>query len=123
MRTVIANAIGEAANRFGYTIWALAICSNHGHAVVRSHRDHAEVIWQRFADASRDALRAAGLVPKDHPVWSHRPYKVFLHDVDAVNGRRCTPPKMERSGVDGRQTICGRIAQTRSADRGPWTSS
>jgi hypothetical protein len=87
MRVVIAKAIGEAANRFGYTIWALAICSNHGHAVVRSHRDHAEVIWQRFADASRDALRAAGLVPNDHPVWSHRAYKVFLHDVDAVNGR------------------------------------
>ena len=87
MAAVIAKAIGEAAARFGYTIWALSTCSNHGHAVVRTHRDRAEVIWQRLADASRDALRDAGLVPKDHPVWSHRPYKVFLYDVDDVNGR------------------------------------
>jgi hypothetical protein len=55
--------------------------------VVRSHRDHAEVIWQHLADATRDALRNARLVPEDHPVWSHRPYKVFLHTVDDVNGR------------------------------------
>ncbi len=45
------------------------------------------MIWQRLADASRDALRHAGLVPEGHPAWSHRPYKVFLYTVDDVNGR------------------------------------
>ena len=86
-RAVIASAMGDAARAHGYTLWALSVCSNHGHAVARTHRDHSEVIWQRFADASRDALRNLGLVPKDHPVWSHRPYKVFLYTVDDVNGR------------------------------------
>ena len=87
IRVVIASAIGNAARQFGYTVWALSICSNHAHAVVRTHRDRAEVVWQRFADASRDALRKAGLVAKDHPVWSHRPYKVFLRSAVDVNGR------------------------------------
>lgn len=38
--------------------------------------------------AARDALRAAGLVPHDHPVWSHRPYKVFKYTPEQV--RSCT---------------------------------
>lgn len=87
MRRIIAEAIGEAARNHGYTLWALSVCSNHAHAVARTHRDRSEVIWQRFADASRDTLRDAGLVPKHHPVWSHRPYKVFLYTVDDVNTR------------------------------------
>jgi len=87
MRNVISEAVARVARERGYVIWAWAVCKNHAHGVVRSHRDHAEVIWQHLADASRDALRAAGLVPADHPVWSHRPYKVFLYTVDDVNGR------------------------------------
>jgi hypothetical protein len=87
MRVVIAGAIGDAARKYGYTLWALSVCSNHAHGVVRTHRDRSEVIWQRLADASRDALRNAQLVPKGHPVWSHRPYKVFLYTADEVNGR------------------------------------
>ena len=35
IRRTIARAIGEAARRHGYTIWALSVCSNHGHGVVR----------------------------------------------------------------------------------------
>jgi REP element-mobilizing transposase RayT len=87
MRRMIADAIGRVARERGNTLWALSVCSNHAHAVVRTHRDRSEVIWQRFADASRNALRAAGLVTKNHPVWSHRPYKVFLYSVDDVSGR------------------------------------
>lgn len=87
MRTVIAEAFGAAAARHGYTLWACAVCSNHGHAVARTHRDRSEVIWQNLADAARDAMRGAGLVPDNHPVWSHRPYKVFLHTPDEVIGR------------------------------------
>jgi hypothetical protein len=55
--------------------------------VVRTHRDRAEVIWQNLADAARDALREATLVAPDHPVWSHRPYKVFLNTPEDVIGR------------------------------------
>lgn len=86
-RRVIADAFGQVATERGYTIWACAVCSNHGHAVVRTHRDRAEVIWQHLADGARDALRRAGLVPPNHPVWSHRPYKVFLFSSGEVIDR------------------------------------
>jgi REP element-mobilizing transposase RayT len=87
MRRVMSEAVERIARERGYTIWAWATCSNHAHAVVRSHRDRAEVIWQHLANASRDALRNGGLVPPAHPVWSHRPYKVFLYTDDQVLDR------------------------------------
>lgn len=87
MRRVVGDAVGRAAAQWGYTLWAWAVCSNHAHGVVRSHRDRAEVIWQHLADASRDALRHAGLVPANHPVWSHRPYKVFIFTEEDVVDR------------------------------------
>ena len=85
-RQVIAEAVGRAAERHGYVLFAFSVCSNHAHALVRTHRDRSEVIWQRLADAARDALREAALVPPGHPVWSHRPYKVFKHTPDEVAG-------------------------------------
>ena len=85
--SVIANAIGTAAQRHGYTLWACAVCSNHAHVVVRSHRDRSELIWNNLATSATGALRGAGLVPPDHPVWSHRIYKVFLYTSDDINGR------------------------------------
>jgi hypothetical protein len=75
-----------AAAKFGYTVYAFSACSNHAHAVVRTHRDRSEVIWQNLADTIRDSLRAAGLVPPDHPVWSHRPYKAFKYTPAQVSG-------------------------------------
>jgi REP element-mobilizing transposase RayT len=58
MRGIIASAFAEAAKRHGYTIWACAICSNHAHAVVRTHRDASEVIWSNLAASAQLALRA-----------------------------------------------------------------
>lgn len=45
------------------------------------------MIWHRLALAAQLALRGNGLVPADHPVWSHRPYKVFLYSEQDVIGR------------------------------------
>ena len=64
-RSVVANAVGRVAKEQGYTLWACAVCSNHAHAVARTHRDRAETIWQRLADGARDALCAR----RD---WRHR---------------------------------------------------
>lgn len=52
-----------------------------------AHRDRAEVIWSNLARSASLALRGANLVPADHPIWSHRPYKVFLYTQDDVLGR------------------------------------
>jgi hypothetical protein len=83
-RSVIAEAWEGVIRQRGYTAWACAVCSNHGHVMTRVHRDEGHLIWQRLADVSRDALLRDGLAPAGHPVWSARPYVVFKKSVDAV---------------------------------------
>ncbi len=87
MRQTIAHAIAQTIKDQGYTLHALAACSNHTHVIVRTHKDRAEKIWTTLANAARDALRAASLTSPTHPIWSHRPYKVYLHTAEAV--RQC----------------------------------
>ena len=51
---------------------------------VRRHRDDPETIWGAFADVSRSALRDTDIAAHDHPIWSLRPYKVYLDTPDDV---------------------------------------
>lgn len=96
-RAVLAQGIRAALGKHGYTVWACALCANHAHVVARAHLDRAEAIWHNLARATADAIRVAGIVPPDHPVWSHRPYKVFLytwqHVVDRVGYVEDNPGK------------------------------
>jgi REP element-mobilizing transposase RayT len=87
MRRILGDAMGRAGNEHGYTVFAFAVCSNHAHAVIRSHRDRSESIWMNLAEAGRSALRTAELVSPNHPVWATRPYKVFLRAHEDVRGR------------------------------------
>ena len=87
LREVIGQAIGRIARERGYTVYACAVCSNHAHAVVRTHRDRADVIWGEMARGTRDDLRGKDLVGREHPVWSQRPYKVFLYTAEEVRQR------------------------------------
>lgn len=86
-RQAIADALRQAATFFKYTVWACAICSNHAHLVVRRHRDHGDEIWRVFTNYARDALRNFADVGPVHPVWSDRPYVVFLYYPPQVVGR------------------------------------
>jgi REP element-mobilizing transposase RayT len=86
-RDAIAQAFGDAARRHGYTLWACAVCSNHAHVIARTHRNRSETIWSNLAVAAMLALCGSNLFPADHPVWSHRPYKVFLYSQADVTGR------------------------------------
>ena len=65
VREIIANAFAEAATRHGYTVWAWAVCSNHSHGVLRTHRDPAEGIWHNLAAEARLALREAKLFSRE----------------------------------------------------------
>ncbi|HWL92823.1 MAG TPA: hypothetical protein VNT79_04760 [Phycisphaerae bacterium] len=82
------QAIGESFSRIiptqRYTVYACAILRNHAHLCVRRHRDDAVAIWHQFADESCASLRDQRLIPNEHPLWSARPSKVFLHTPDDI---------------------------------------
>ncbi len=86
-RQAIGEAFARVVRQRGYTVWACAILKNHAHMVIRRHRDDALAMWRTFADASLILLRESGDVGPEHPVWSTRPYKVFLRTPDEVHGR------------------------------------
>jgi hypothetical protein len=44
-------------------------------------------LWHAFADVARETLHQFDDVGYEHPVWSARPYKVFLRTPDEVRGR------------------------------------
>src|SRR3954470_19129953 len=69
-RCAIADAIGRVVREEGYTCWAFASLWNHTHALTRVHRDPGQLIWEKFAQASRRALLELDLFPEYHPVWS-----------------------------------------------------
>jgi REP element-mobilizing transposase RayT len=86
-RQAIRDAFAKVVAERRYTVWACAIMSNHAHMVIRRHRDDALAMWQAIADTSRLVLREFADIGVDHPVWSTRPYKVFLRTPDEVRGR------------------------------------
>jgi len=87
IRNAIGAGFGETINRKRYTSWACAVCSNHAHLLVRTHRDDAVTMWDAFANDSRAAVLKLGEHDPAHPLWSSRPCRVFLQTPDAVRGR------------------------------------
>jgi hypothetical protein len=83
-RQAISESFARVITARGYRVWACTILQNHAHLCVRAHRDDAVVVWTAFADASRDAIRALHPLDPQHPIWSHRPYKVFLYTPQEV---------------------------------------
>lgn len=83
-RQAVGEALGGVVDRVGYTVWACAVLKNHVHLCVRRHRDDAVKIWENCADETCNVLRLFADVPDDLPVWSMRPYKVYLDTPDDV---------------------------------------
>jgi REP element-mobilizing transposase RayT len=76
---IVGKAIGEAIKAAGYTCYSCAIMPDHIHALIRRHRDKAEVMIERLQNASWEALIAAQRRPAEHPVWGGPGWKVFLN--------------------------------------------
>ncbi len=98
-RQALGDALGKVVAEQGYTVWACAVLSNHAHMVIRRHRDDALTMWHRLADATRLRLREEASLAPEHPVWSSRPYKVFLrtpHEVCTRIGYVERNPARER---------------------------
>lgn len=86
-RQAFGNVIGEVVKAQSYTVWACAVLSNHAHLVIRRHRDDALKMWHTFADAICLRHREFPDVGGQHPVFSDRPYKVFLRNPLKVRTR------------------------------------
>lgn len=86
-RQVVGEVFGEVVAEKGYTVWACAVLSNHAHLLIRRHRDDALTMWHTFGDAIRLLLREYPEIIAEHPVFSERPYKVFLHNPQEVRSR------------------------------------
>ncbi|MDD4891526.1 MAG: hypothetical protein PHU85_16530 [Phycisphaerae bacterium] len=84
MRAALADGLGDAIRDGGYTCYAAAILRNHLHCVIRRHRDDADVICERLASKSREAIIAAHLELKDHPIWGRDDHKVFKDSVESM---------------------------------------
>lgn len=86
-RNVIAHGVANTIRDNNYTFYACAVCRNHLHFVVRRHRQRDLQIRDAIANGSRDALVEENLVDPTHPVWSSRPYAVYLSTVSDVYSR------------------------------------
>ena len=87
-RQKIACAFAEVVKLFGYTVFACAILRNHAHLVVRTHKsDNSETMWDHFTQSAAEVLRGSSAFGDDHPVWSKRPYKVFLKSSTEIRTR------------------------------------
>jgi REP element-mobilizing transposase RayT len=86
-RQALSDAFAKVIAERRYTVWACAILSNHAHLVIRRHRDDALAMWHAVAAECRDRLRLFAEIGAEHPVWSTRPYKVFLRTPEEVRGR------------------------------------
>lgn len=78
-RQALGEAFGGVVATRGWTVWACAVMPNHAHFCIRAHRDDSVTMWSKLTQASGDVMRRFSDVPDTHPVWSQRPYKVFLH--------------------------------------------
>jgi REP element-mobilizing transposase RayT len=88
-RQEVACAIASVIQQHRYTCYACAICSNHMHLVIRTHKHKALEQWNNFAEAIRQRLRHrfSDTLSANHPVISARPYSVLLFTPSEVHGR------------------------------------
>lgn len=83
-RQAIAEAFARVVATRRYTVWACAILRNHAHLCIRRHRDDPLTMWRSFVDESVRSLHRFADVPAEHPVFSNRPYNVFLKSPDDI---------------------------------------
>ena len=101
-RQAIGKSFSRVVTEQRYTVWACAILRNHAHLCVRLHRDDGVAIWNAFTEDSASALRQFSDIDDDHPIWSERPYKVFLsttNDVRRIVGYIERNPEKEKLPV------------------------
>lgn len=84
MLAVIARAFETVIASENYTCYACAVMRDHVHLVIRKHKHMAEEMIRNLQRESHLALRGAGLVNFEHPVWGGHGWKVFLDRPDDI---------------------------------------
>lgn len=85
-RKTMATAFEDVIASNNYTCYACAILKNHAHLVIRIRRDSAQQMMNYFMEETARYLRQAypDQISPNHPVWTARPYKVFLFNPQDV---------------------------------------
>lgn len=81
---VIAGAFRKVISENKYTCYACAILRDHVHIVIRKHKHQAEEMIANLQRESHVALREAGCVDLEHPVWGGHGWKVYLEHPDDI---------------------------------------
>lgn len=75
---IIGTAFRSGVESQKYTCYACAVMRDHVHLVIRKHKHQAEEMINHLQRESHIALREAGWVDFEHPVWGGHGWKVFL---------------------------------------------
>jgi hypothetical protein len=83
-RQALARAVGRVVGEQQLTCYACAVLRCHVHLLIRRHRLKGEQMIHLLKIAGRDALREAGVVAPNHPVFSADSCDVYKSDVIAM---------------------------------------
>ena len=64
---VVAEALGEAVRKFGYTCYAAAVMPDHVHLLIRKHRDRAEAMIENCQNFTQRPAAGRGLPGRRSP--------------------------------------------------------
>jgi REP element-mobilizing transposase RayT len=81
---LIGASFSDVIQKHAYTCYACALMPDHVHLLIRRHRDDALKMIERFQEASREHLIAAGSRDVDHPAWGGPGWKVYCDTPDDV---------------------------------------
>jgi REP element-mobilizing transposase RayT len=76
---LLASAFAAVIRECRYTCYECAIMPDHVHALIRRHRDSAEVMIENLQVRGNLVLVDMGYRPPTHPVWGGKGWKVFLN--------------------------------------------
>lgn len=113
----MAKTVGTAVGGLGLDIHALAVMPDHVHAVLGRGAVRVEQQVRRMKQAGTAALRNAGLVDKDRPVWVRSGWFVYLNDDAAVRRAvRYVEGNPARSGLRPQRWSC--VSPWKGAENG-----
>ena len=103
----MAKVVGTAIGGLGLSIHALAVMPDHVHAVLGRSGIKVEQQVRRMKQAGTLALRGAGWVERDRPVWVRSGWFVYLKDDTAVRRAiRYVEDNPRRSGLRRQRWSC-----------------